>query len=259
MRDLLAEAGFDERMARLFEALFMPPLNGLLIAALGLLFLRRRAGVARSLFILGPTLILLQMLPIVGGALLGTLQTDAPLQLGKLPSAGAIVVLSAEADPRAPEYGHASIGAMTLQRVRYAAYLARHSKLPVLTSGGFPPEGGTPVAESMRRCLVEEFGVKDVRWVEASSRTTFENARKSAAMLKRAGISSILLVTHAWHMPRARLAFERSGLSVHAAPTAYHGPAYQNPKSLLPSHGGMRATTLALHEILGRIYYAVFE
>lgn len=246
-------------MLRLVEALFLPPLNGVVLCLVGVLLLRRWPRLGRVLLVAGPIAILVQMLPIVGGALLCFLQVDPPLKPEQLPQAGAIVVLSAEADPYAPEFGRPSIGSMTLRRVRYAAYLARHSRLPVLTSGGVPPEGGTSTAECMRQVLTDEFGVRDVRWVEGASSTTFENARKSAAMLREAKIDTVLLVTHAWHMPRARLAFERAGLTVHAAPTAFHGPAYQNIKSLLPSHGGMRDTALGLHEIFGRIYYVLFE
>lgn len=52
---------------------------------------------------------------------------------------------------------------------------------------------------------------------------TADNARLSAAMLKAEDIERIVLVTHAFHMPRARQLFAAEGLSVAAAPTDFRG------------------------------------
>jgi hypothetical protein len=49
--------------------------------------------------------------------------------------------------------------------------------------------------------LEKEFGVP-VRWSEVKSRTTHENARDSAEILKAAGISHIVLVVHGADMAR---------------------------------------------------------
>lgn len=243
---------------RWLEFAFLPPLNGLLLALCGALFWKSRRGFAKALIALGATAMFAQMLPVVGGALIGLLQVDRPLDLTQLPDADAIVILSAEADPRAEEYGKASVGALTLQRVRYGARLAKATKLPVLVTGGRPREGGPAVALAMRDVLRDEFGVAGPIWVEDRAATTMQNARLAAPLLRAQGCERILLVTHAWHMLRARQCFDALDMLVHAAPTAFHGPAYQGPRSLVPSHGGMRATSWALHEILGRVYYALF-
>lgn len=71
----------------------------------------------------------------------------------------------------------------------------------------------------MAEILEGEFGVP-VRWREELSRDTADNARFSAVMLKAAGISRIVLVTQAFHMPRAVALFEAAGLQVVAAPPA---------------------------------------
>ena len=56
----------------------------------------------------------------------------------------------------------------------------------------------------MKQVLEREFQVP-VTWVEETSRNTLENARGSFQVLGAAGIRRVYLVTHAWHMPRARL------------------------------------------------------
>ncbi|MCA8971860.1 MAG: YdcF family protein [Planctomycetes bacterium] len=252
-------------MARILEPLFLPPLNAIVLAFLALVLWRARPRFARGTLIASAVFLVLQMVPLVGHALITSLQVDPALRL-EAPFAGtdgsrprAIVILSAESDPRAPEFGRQTVGRTTLRRVRYGAALARATGLPILTTGGIPPGGDEPISVSMQRCLSQDFGIQDVRWVETKANTTWENATFGAKLLYADGIATIFLVTHAWHMPRARLAFEDAGLRVIAAPTAFEGPPWQGPKSLIPSYGGMRATTLALHEIFGRIYYALFE
>jgi uncharacterized SAM-binding protein YcdF (DUF218 family) len=49
---------------------------------------------------------------------------------------------------------------------------------------------------------------------ERCSLDTRDNARFAASMLFRRGISSVLLVTCAWHLPRATRLFQAAGLEV---------------------------------------------
>ncbi len=111
---------------------------------------------------------------------------------------------------------------MARERIRYAARLAKASGLPVLTSGGL--HYGTPPSEAriMAQSLLDDYGVP-VRWEEGRSRTTWENARFSAEMLREAGIRRVILVTSAIHMPRSIWSFEKAGLEVVPAPSGYIG------------------------------------
>ncbi|MEY4673438.1 MAG: hypothetical protein RL148_1222 [Planctomycetota bacterium] len=233
----------------------LPPLNGTALVLLGLA-LRRWMPRVGSLFAwAGALLLLVLSLPVTGGTLMATLQHDAALPAeGPLPAAEAIVVVSAESDTAGAEFGGPTVGRFTLQRVRYAAALHRRTGLPVLTSGGVPARDVEPIAESMARTMEQELGAT-VRWRENRSADTWENARFSADLLREAGVRRILLVTHAFHMPRALHCFRAQGLEVVAAPTAFRGPAWEDLRSLKPSWSGMRDSSLALHEHLGMLWY----
>jgi uncharacterized SAM-binding protein YcdF (DUF218 family) len=155
----------------------------------------------------------------------------------------------------APEFGGETVGFMVLERLRYAARLARETGLPVLVSGGAPGTAGSAEAQLMSRTLKEDFGVP-VRWVEDRSWDTAQNARLSADMLRAAGIKHVILVTHAMHMPRAMLEFSHAGLAPLAAPTGrFEAPLAQSlPGEIrrwVPSARAAYFASMASHEWLG--------
>lgn len=232
------------------KALILPPMPFLATALAGMAAKRGRPVAVASLAGL-----YLLATPLVGSALLRSLETYPPLTPDQLrrSDAQAVVVLSAEGG-EAPEYGGQSVGPLTLVRLRYAARVQAATGLPLLVSGGLLPEADAPIAAAMRTVLEQEFHVP-VEWVEGRSTDTWENAQDSAGILAPAGVRRVLLVTHAWHMPRAVAAFERAGLAVVAAPTAFTEPPRPSAEALIPSAGALVASYYALYELLGGVYY----
>ncbi len=242
-------------LRRLLEALFLPPASVLWLFLLGSLVARRWRRLGRSLQVLAFVWLWAASTPFVAGALLSSLQTFTPLPAaGALPTAEAIVVLSAEADPVGAEYGGAVAGSVTMQRLRYGVALHRRSQLPLLMSGGVPGRGLPSLAALMATAAEQEFGVP-VRWREERSADTRENAQHSAAILQAAGVRTVMLVTSAWHMPRAVAAFEATGLRVVAAPTGFRSPIADNVANFVPHWHGLRDSGLAMHEWIGRFWY----
>jgi uncharacterized SAM-binding protein YcdF (DUF218 family) len=76
-------------------------------------------------------------------------------------------------------------------------------------------------------------------------------------MLLAQGIDSIVLVTHAYHMPRAQAVFESAGLKVLASPHDWKGgtPDVTELRDWLPSASAVETVWLALHESLGLLWY----
>jgi uncharacterized SAM-binding protein YcdF (DUF218 family) len=244
-------------LARLLETLVLPPASVLGLLVAGALLRRRLPRTGLGLQIAAVAWLWLASTPLVGGALLNALQVDPPLPAdGPLPAADAIVVLSAEADRGGREYGGPVAGPTTMQRLRYGAHLQRRTGLPMLCAGGPPGHGIDSLGELMRRAAEREFGAK-VRWVEDRSADTFENAAFSAPVLRAANVRTVLLVTSAWHLPRAAACFRAEGFDVVPAPTAFRGTAWQGVASLLPHWAGLRDTCLGLHEWIGGLWYVV--
>jgi uncharacterized SAM-binding protein YcdF (DUF218 family) len=241
-------------------ALVLPPGGNIVLALVALVLWRRARTLAAVLMMTSLVSLLLLSTPRVADALYAGLESFTP----RLPGApvpedvGAIVVLAGGRSGNAWEYGGETVSHGTLVRVRYGARLQRETGLPLLLSGGIVFADATSEAELMRDVLENDFRVP-VRWLEKRSRTTAENAQFSAELLKKEGIEAVLLVTHAMHMPRAVDVFEAQGVRVYAAPTGFRSGVRGDAGVLdwLPSAGALEKSQTALHEYLGRLWYAL--
>lgn len=237
---------------KILTSLLLPPTGPLLIALLGCFLARKRPRLGRSLVWFGLLSLLLLSLPLVSHCLQAGLQDSPPLEYAAARQAQAIVVLAGGSRRDALEYGGDTLGVFSLERLRYGAWVARRTQLPVLLSGG-PVFSGAPEAVLMRDAMEQEFGLA-ARWIESDSRTTHENAQRSATLLRAEGINKIVLVTHGFHMRRARAEFIAAGFEVIPAPTRIHNPEMEKSPLifwLLPDVGALRDSYYALHEWLG--------
>jgi uncharacterized SAM-binding protein YcdF (DUF218 family) len=167
----------------------------------------------------------------------------------------AIVILSAGRRVYAPEFGGETVDEIALERIRYGAELARRTELPVLVSGGLGSPQHPSFAKLLADVLMRDYGIT-AKWQEGRSINTAENAIFSSAMLKDAGIDQVVLVTHAWHMKRARASFLSNGMAVIPAPTAFYGRFGEFSLAMLvPNAPALRMSGIALHEMVGSVWY----
>ncbi|HUF80684.1 MAG TPA: YdcF family protein [Burkholderiales bacterium] len=215
-------------------AWLVPPGSLLLLAVCGaLLIAGRRKRLGGALILLSMAALYALSTHFVADGLLASLEPP-PLEPHADKSGEVIVVLGGGTYFSAPEYGVDTVGDLTLVRVRYAARLHRALAKPLMVTGGSPAGSLLAEADQMRQALQLDFHVP-VKWSENGSNNTLENARLSYRVLKAAGLTRIYLVTHAWHMPRARLAFERAGFTVIPAPTGYTTRFRRTLLDFLPS------------------------
>jgi uncharacterized SAM-binding protein YcdF (DUF218 family) len=165
----------------------------------------------------------------------------------------AIVVLGAETVRGA---GGAELGPLTLERLRAGAALHRATGLPVLVTGGPLSRGAVPVAALMAESLARDFGVP-TRWVEPRARDTRENAAFAAALLGAEGIGAVLVVSHAWHLPRALEAFARAGLPATAAPLRRGRWPDDGASDWMPRPDHLAQSWFALREWAGLLVYRI--
>ncbi len=155
------------------------------------------------------------------------------------------------------QYQQQDVSVASMERLRFGARLAKVTQLPILVTGGAPDrvsEKDIPEATLMSHVLQDELGV-GAKWIESNSNTTQENARESAQILKKERIKTIYLVTHFWHIPRAKAIFEKEGLQVVEAPMGYYQKNQFTPLDFYPSSEGFQRTRWIFHEILGGLWY----
>jgi uncharacterized SAM-binding protein YcdF (DUF218 family) len=236
-------------LRKLLAGLVLPPTGPLLLAIAGALLVRRWPRLGRVMLWSGLLILLALSLHPVADLLLRLANESAPVRIEDARTAQAVVILGCCVRREALEYGGDTLGRLALERVRYGAKLARETGLPVLVSGGTVYGDTATEASLMRAALEQELNVP-VRWAEDRSRNTHENARFSAAMLRRDGVRRVVLVTHGFHMRRARAEFVAAGLEVVPAPTLIPRFMIASPFDFLPSVGALQGSYYALHELL---------
>lgn len=245
-------------------ALLLPPLPLLLLVLVGARLMFRRRLLAWFLVLLGVAGVWLSCTSAASlGLRLWLLQTPPVLlstqitELKRAPNT-AIVVLGGGRHVLAPEYGVSTLHQRGIERLRYGIWLSRETQLPLAFSGGLAVggEAGPTEAEIASRIAEREFG-HALRWAESESRDTRENALKTVALLGGQGIQQIVLVTHGYHMQRAKLNFERASagkkMRIVAAPMGMRPRARLRAADWLPTPSGFEMTRLVLHEWVGRI------
>lgn len=235
--------------------LLVPPVNLVLVALAGMALARRRPRAGRRVTLGALLLMLVLALPVTATLLLASLEHG----LGGGPAGAvpqAIVILGGDAAPDGPAPQRSAPGGLTLERLRGGAALARATHLPVLVTGGVVGADGPPVALLMAQSLAADFGVP-AHWVEARARDTWQNAAFSAAILRRDGIGTVYVVTHAWHMRRALIAFRAAGLAAVPVPLLAEHELRLGAGSFAPRMTAWLRSYFALHEWIGCAWYAL--
>ena len=233
--------------------IIIPPAGLIWILILGLIVMRRRRRLGMAVLLVGLAGLYILSMPIVGGELISSLEARQSAA-GDVPEPGAIIILGADGERTPDPLVKAEPGPLSLQRLAGAAMIVREKKLPVLIAGGKVGEDEPTVSDLMADLFTNAFGLP-VEWRETMSENTCENAQFSAKILRQAGISSALVVTHAWHMPRAALAFRQAGFPIVPAPLHGDATKVHGIRDFLPHTSAWMRSFYALHEWIGLIAY----
>jgi|LNFM01.1.fsa_nt_gb uncharacterized SAM-binding protein YcdF (DUF218 family) len=248
----------DVLLTYLAKGLVLPPAANLLLL-FGAWCLRRSwRRLARALAAFAIVTLYAGSTPLGAALLAEGLEATPPFDLASeaTPRIAAIVVPGTGRYTSPPEYGADTVSNRTLERLRYAARVHRTTGWPIATVGGSPLDDASPEGVLMAESLQDDFNVP-VRWIEHQSRNTAENARNARAIID---VDTILLVTQAMDMPRARRAFEAVGFEVIPAPIGFvnrQGDYAFSPFDFVPDANALAVTRVALHEYLGLLWYAL--
>lgn len=235
----------------LLEHLLYPIYQTAILVAVGLFFLcRQRYRPALVLLALGACWLWLCATPAVAMRLRDALEHRYPQRdASSYAKADAIVILGGGALPPSSSDGDADDAYSLATRIGFGLQLFRDARASVVLVSG------SDQAQRMARRLLQQGVPPNVLQTECASRNTHENAAFSAAMLKRAKLSRILLVTSGFHMPRAAAAFAHQGLDVIPAPA--YDPAYPSWQAhpWWPRRSALHLSGHCLREFAGWWWY----
>ena len=143
-----------------------------------------------------------------------------------------------------------AISGSTLTRVVKAAEIyKRNPKSKIVVSGD------EYTSEKMKSFLID-FGIrkKDII-IDDNSHNTFQNA---ANVKKILGSKRFLLVTSAFHMPRAVLTIRKMGMNPYPCPTDFRQENHYDLLDFLPRAKNLYKSNLAFHEYIGIIFYKFY-
>lgn len=137
------------------------------------------------------------------------------------------------------------------------ALAQQYPKARIIISGGTDPSVPGPSEAAIVKRYFVSFGIAADRiLIEERSQTTAENARFTAEMVHPGPGTRWLLVTSAYHIPRAIGAFRKAGFNVVACPSGWRtrgwGDFWQ-PASTATEN--LRRVDAAAHEWIGLLAY----
>ena len=231
----------------------------LFILGLGLWKQRREKGLAAWLLRGGwMVLFLISWYPFAA-LMMGTLEWQAPARPASNPGVRTMVVLSGGLKRSEPPEPPAMEDFGTGIRCRHAAWLYSHGwQMPVIVSGGDAGRGMN-YAVLMESILRKEGVPAEAIWKEDAASSTYDSARYVGRLLQPKGIRRILLVTEAYHMPRAAALFRHAGFDVVASPCAFRTREFRGDWQdwLLLSPRYSRMCESVIHEWLAFIWCKV--
>jgi vancomycin permeability regulator SanA len=103
-------------------------------------------------------------------------------------------------------------------RVRTGCELYQQGRVKKLIFSGGPGDGEVHETEAMRQMALS-LGVKDQDiLLDAGGLNTDNTVRHTMALFKKIGARRVLTVSHFYHLPRIKMAYQRQGMEVYTVP-----------------------------------------
>ncbi|MCM2297049.1 YdcF family protein [Rhodoferax sp.] len=248
--------------AKLLAFLTQPLAWVALLMLAAVLYVGQRPRWSRRLGWTAITLLLLIGWEPLPDALLRRLETHYPALPGNadLKAYAGIVVLGGALESAYvwTHHGQSALNEAAERMTEVLPLLRRQSGLRVLFTGGEGELFGNGLSEAARAGqFFASQGIPPRQLLyESASRTTFENALLGKTVPGVNPGQPWLLMTSAWHMPRAIATFSKTGWNVTPCPVDFR-TGQQTPWTQYSMDKGARKWKLALHEWLGLLAYRI--
>lgn len=206
--------------------MFAQPLSlaflSVLVAVIALIAGLRRTGLALSA--LGGAILFVTLYTTTGSFILQGLEARFPKPAADPQTVSCMIVLGGSFETEVTTTRGGIEMNQAADRFIEALRLARRfPQSAILVSGGDGSLSGVYEGDAVAsERFFETFGIPADRLVrETQSRTTSENVANSRAILAERGLGNCLLITSAFHMPRAVGLFRAAGIPVTPWPTDY--------------------------------------
>ena len=158
--------------------------------------------------------------------------------------------------------GTAAPSPLMMGRIVTAVRLYQRLGLPIIVTGGRVFDDGTVAEAPVVKRFLMDLGVPaNIIIEEDRARDTVQNARLTAAICREQGFSRPILLTAAYHLKRAGMAFDAAGMQVTPFPAYFLGSRNipYRWRHLLPRADALYTSANAIHEYMGIFYYQLFE
>ena len=243
--------------------IYLHKLLPLIISPLGLVVLLMIVGICLRrwwIIILSCFVLLLSSFPITAQLIWQDLEKQYPPKaLNELDSYDAVVVLSGMLTPF-EHRGDLHVEWGDPDRFFAGIDVLKSGKAPILIfTRGKMPWSALPAEGELLKAKAVELGINESQILLSNSvANTAEEAEAVAQLISANGIKRIVLITSSFHMPRAKLLFDRQEIDSTAFFVDFWATGRDlNWLSLLPSSEGFKRTSGGIREYIGRIYYKV--
>jgi uncharacterized SAM-binding protein YcdF (DUF218 family) len=224
----------------------------ILIISLGIILKSKKISIA------GILIFLICSLPIVSSNLIYYLEKDyRPINISKIEDADAIIVLSGMTKPIKKDDDLIYEFNESIDRILAGIKLIEKNKAPylILTRGKVPWSKGKPEGEILLD-FVLNYGIEKQKIILTENVQNTDQEAKAVKKLFPNKDQKIILVTSAFHMPRAIKVFQAAGVDVVPFPVDFRSSNQKfSLMNLIPQASAFSSTSHFIREMQGRIYY----
>jgi len=213
---------------------------------------------SRKISFTGIAILILCSLPILSSGLTAYLEEDYQLKsTSDVDTASAIVVLSGMVHTIKTKDGFAYEWGGSVDRIFAGIDLFKENKAPslILTGGKLPWSVGKPEGEYLRDVAIK-YGIPKNHIILTENVENTDQEAKAVRKILSTDDLKVILVTSAFHMPRAQKVFEAAGITVIPFPVDFiSGAEKLTFMHFIPSAGAFNNTSFFVREMIGRTYY----